>query len=230
MDGNGRWARRRGLPRLEGHRRGADSVSRITRFCRRIGIQALTLYAFSEQNWLRPAEEVEGLMRLLADYLERERSEILDNDIRLSAVGRVHRLPSLVRQPLEALIRDSARNEGMTLCLALSYGGREEIVDAARGLVQAAMEGRLAPDEVDEESLEQFLWTAHLPPVDLIIRTSGELRLSNFLLWHAAYAELYFTETLWPDFGEEHLLEALKAFASRQRRFGRLVSAEEAGS
>ena len=228
MDGNGRWAKRRGLPRLAGHREGSKAVSRITRFCRKIGIEALTLYAFSEQNWMRPPEEVEGLMHLLAEHLERERPEILENGIRLTAIGRVHRLPRMVREPLEALIRDSADNTGMTLCLALSYGGREEIVDAARDLVREVVEGRLEPDELDEDVLERFLWTSHLPPVDLIIRTSGELRLSNFLLWHAAYAELYFTEVLWPDFREEHLLRALQAFASRERRFGRVPSAEEA--
>lgn len=222
MDGNGRWAERRGLARIEGHRQGARSVSRITRSCRKLGIRALTLYAFSEQNWFRPVGEVEALMHLLAEYIERERDEILDNGIRLSTVGRVHRLPEMVREPLLDLIDASSSNDRMDLCLALSYGGREEIVDAARNMASAVREGTLDPSRVDEDIMAGYLWTAHLPPVDLIIRTSGELRLSNFMLWHAAYAELYFTETLWPDFGEPDLLAALEDYSRRQRRFGRV--------
>ncbi len=187
-----------------------------------MGIRALTLYAFSEQNWFRPVEEVEALMHLLADYIESEREEILDNGIRLTTIGRVHRLPEMVRKPLIGLMEASRYNRSMDLCLALSYGGREEIVDAAKNLASAVRDGTLEPAAVTEEVVAGYLWTAHLPPVDLIIRTSGELRLSNFLLWHAAYAELYFTETLWPDFDERHLVAAFEDYAHRQRRFGRV--------
>jgi len=221
MDGNGRWAQGRGLPRTEGHRQGADSVRRITRSCRRLGIQALTLYAFSEQNWNRPVEEVEALMELLRQYLLDERSEILENDIRLTTIGDTDHLPDHVREPLDELIEASAGNQSMILCLALSYGGREEFIAAVRSLADAVQAGQLEPSAVSEELVGQHLWSAHLPPLDLLIRTSGEQRLSNFLLWHAAYAELYFSPTLWPDFDESHLREALEAFRLRERRFGR---------
>jgi undecaprenyl diphosphate synthase len=220
MDGNGRWAKSRGLPRAEGHRRGADSVRAVTRASRRIGIRALTLYAFSEQNWNRPPDEVEALMNLLRDYLLSERAEILDHDIRLTTIGNTAHLPGLVREPLEELIRVSASNQSMDLCLALSYGGREEITAACTLLAERVRAGQLDPAELTDEAISASLWSSHLPPVDLIIRTSGEQRLSNFMLWHAAYAELYFTPTLWPDFGEVHLREALAAFEARERRFG----------
>lgn len=222
MDGNGRWAESQGLPRLEGHRRGAKSVREVTRACRRLGVRALTLYAFSEQNWFRPSSEVDALMTLLGQYIRGERREILDNDIRLSAIGRVRKLPDAVRRPLESLMAESENNQGMDLCLALSYGGREEIVDAVRSLVTAARLGKVQEGQVDESLIAEHLWTSHLPAVDLIIRTSGELRLSNFLLWHAAYAELYFTDTLWPNFGETQLIEAFREFSRRNRRFGRV--------
>jgi undecaprenyl diphosphate synthase len=222
MDGNGRWAKRRGLPRIEGHRKGADSVRDITRACRELGLQALTLYAFSSQNWDRPVEEVRMLMALLRDYLVDERAEILDNNIRLTTIGEVSRLPDFVREPLDALKRDSARNTGMTLCLALSYGGREAIVDAARRLVERVQSGELRMLDVNMLSFEEALCTsqAALPPLDLVVRTSGEQRLSNFLLWEVAYAELYFTETMWPDFRRDELYEALATFQGRERRFG----------
>src|SRR5689334_23069623 len=185
MDGNGRWAKKRGLPRIEGHRRGAESVRDITRASREIGIQALTLYAFSSQNWDRPIEEVRMLMALLRDYLYDERPEILDNNIRLTTIGDVSRLPDFVREPLDALKRDSAANTGMTLCLALSYGGREAIVDAAKKLVEQVQAGELRMLDVNMLSFGEALCTARagLPPLDLVIRTSGEQRLSNFLLW-----------------------------------------------
>jgi undecaprenyl diphosphate synthase len=220
MDGNGRWAKRRGLPRIEGHRKGADSVREVTRASRELGIQALTLYAFSSQNWDRPIEEVRMLMALLRDYLVDERAEILDNGIRLTTIGNIDRLPDFVREPLEALKSDSAQNTGMTLCLALSYGGREAIVDAARGLVEQVLAGEIRPQDVNELSLGEALSTRALPPLDLVIRTSGEQRLSNFLLWEVAYAELYFTDTLWPDFKRADLMDAIAAFQGRERRFG----------
>jgi undecaprenyl diphosphate synthase len=225
MDGNGRWAESRGLPRLEGHRIGSESVREVTRTARRVGVEALTLYAFSSQNWARPADEVAGLMELLRDYLLKERAEILDNNIRLNAVGELTRLPQYVREPLEALRAASAQNTGMVLTLALSYGGREELVHAARALAAQVARGELTPDDITEARLEQALWSQPLPAVDLVVRTSGEARLSNFMLWQSAYAELMFVETLWPDFRTRELLECLQAFQSRERRFG-LTSAQ----
>ena len=220
MDGNGRWAKRRGAPRIEGHRKGADSVREVTKAARELGVGALTLYAFSSQNWDRPIEEVRMLMALLRDYLVDERAEILGNDIRLTTIGNLERLPDFVREPLLELQAASAGNQGMTLCLALSYGGREAIVDAARALVESVLAGELRPQDVNELSLAEALCTRALPPLDLVIRTSGEQRLSNFLLWEAAYAELYFTDTLWPDFKRADLMDAIATFQGRERRFG----------
>jgi undecaprenyl diphosphate synthase len=192
----------------------------VTRAARKLGLPALTLYAFSAQNWNRPPDEVSGLMDLLRDYLQRERPEIMDNRIRLHAIGELDRLPSRVRDPLEELRRDSAGNSDMVLTLALSYGGREEIVAMARKVAEDAHAGALRPDQVDAEAVEERLWTAGLPPLELVVRTSGEVRVSNFLLWQLAYAEIHLTETLWPDFGEEALLVALDDFQNRERRFG----------
>jgi undecaprenyl diphosphate synthase len=220
MDGNGRWAEKRGLPRIEGHRVGADSVRDVVRASRELGLQALTMYAFSAQNWARPADEVRALMQLLRDYLLGERAEIMDNDIRLQSIGDVERLPPMVREPLDALVADSANNTHMTLNLALSYDGRASIVAAARRVAEAAVRGEV---EVARLSVEQFgshMSTADLPELDLLIRTSGERRISNFMLWELAYAELYFSDTLWPDFRREHLYRALADFGSRERRFG----------
>ena len=221
MDGNGRWAQEHGLPRVEGHRQGAKAVREVVRAAREIGLRALTLYAFSAQNWQRPVEEVATLMQLLRDYVVEERDEIMDNDIRLVAIGDVDRLPPFAKEPLDALVRDSAENRGMTLCLALSYGGRESIVAAARAMAEAVADGRLSPDDVTEERLTSQLQTSGLPQLDLLVRTSGEERLSNFLLWEAAYAELYFTDTYWPAFGKTELYQALESFRGRERRFGR---------
>ncbi len=215
MDGNGRWAEARGLPRVAGHREGSESVRAVTREARRVGLQALTLYAFSMQNWARPALEVEALMRLLAEYLESERRELMENQIRLHAVGELERLPRYVRDRLDAAMAESHEQKGMVLTLALSYGGREEIVQAAR---RAARER--GPDGVDAASLEAALWTEGLPELDLLVRTSGERRISNFLLWQAAYAELYFSDALWPDFRELELLKAIDDYQGRERRFG----------
>jgi undecaprenyl diphosphate synthase len=220
MDGNGRWAKRRGLPRIEGHRKGADSVREVTRAARELGIQALTLYAFSSQNWDRPLEEVRMLMALLRDYLVDERAEILDNGIRLTTIGNIDRLPDFVREPLFELKDASANNTGMTLCLALSYGGREAIVDATRKVVEQVQAGEIRTQDVNELSFAEALCTRTLPPLDLVVRTSGEQRLSNFLLWEAAYAELYFTDTMWPDFKRADLMDAIAAFQGRERRFG----------
>jgi undecaprenyl diphosphate synthase len=221
MDGNGRWAQTRGLPRLEGHRKGSDSVRAVTRASRKLGLPALTLYAFSAQNWDRPPLEVEGLMDLLRDYLAGEEAEIMDNGIKLHAIGQLDRLPARVLEPLDRLRDLSKDNTEMTLTLALSYGGREEIVHMARQVAEDVARGTLRADDIDAAAVEDRLWTAGLPPLELVVRTSGEIRVSNFLLWQLAYAELHLTETLWPDFGEQDLLVALDDFQKRERRFGK---------
>lgn len=231
MDGNGRWARQQGLSREEGHERGADSVRTVVRAARELGIDALTLFAFSSQNWDRPPHEVYHLMELLRRYLIEERGEILDNDIRLVTVGETHRLPAYVREPMVELIEASAQNKSMVLCLALSYGGREMITDAVRRIARAVAAGELDPATIDGKVIESQLDSSRLlPPLDLLIRTSGERRISNFFLWEAAYAELFFTEVLWPEFGRGHLLEAIEDFSRRERRFGLVPeTSEEAG-
>jgi len=225
MDGNGRWAQQRNLPRLDGHRVGAESVRDITRAARQLGIQALTLYAFSSQNWARPAAEVAGLMQLLREFLIDERAEILDNGIRLEALGDVERLPAIVREPLDELRAVSRGNTDMVLTLALSYGGRESIARAARAAARDVASGALAPEQLDVAKLGSYLPTAALPPLDLLIRTSGELRVSNFMLWELAYAELVFVDVLWPEFRRQHLYKCLEEYAARERRFG-LTSAQ----
>lgn len=220
MDGNGRWAEARGLPRIEGHRRGSDSVREVTRCARRLGLEALTVYAFSAQNWSRPADEVAGLMDLLREYLLKEREEILSNGIRLHAIGDLDKLPQYVRAPLEALRAESKEHRSMTLTLALSYGGREELVAMAAQVAQQVAAGQLRPSQIDEACVDSLMWTASLPPVDLVIRTSGECRLSNFMLWQSAYAELVFSPVMWPDFRAPALLECIENFQQRERRFG----------
>ncbi|HEY3448524.1 MAG TPA: isoprenyl transferase [Myxococcales bacterium] len=216
MDGNGRWAEAHGQPRIAGHREGSQSVRAITRLARRIGVKALTVYAFSSENWKRPVEEVAALMDLLREYLLSERSEIMDNGIRLNALGNLDRLPHFVREPLDALMADSRGNREMVLSLALSYGGREEILSACRALLRDGVD----PDALDEKTFAARLSTFDLPDPDLIIRTSGEQRISNFLLWQAAYSELLFTPVAWPDFREEAFLTALVEYQGRERRFG----------
>lgn len=215
MDGNGRWAQQQGLPRLEGHRRGARSVREVVRAARRLGLQALTLYAFSEQNWERPLEEVQGLMQLLHDYVIDERTEILENGIRLQAIGNISRLPEYVLRPLSSLIAESAHNQDMVLSLALSYGGQESLADAMQKLARDAAQGSLDPEQIRDEDLTARLKTAGLPQVDLMIRTSGEQRTSNFLLWESTHARFYATSVLWPDFGKADLLAALSVYRSQ---------------
>jgi undecaprenyl diphosphate synthase len=229
MDGNGRWAEARGLSRVEGHRVGADSVRDITRAARQLGLEAITLYAFSSQNWARPAEEVGALMELLRDYLESEHDEIMDNGIRLDAIGDVEKLPPLVAEPLGALRAESANNTSMTLTLALSYGGRESIARAVASLARDVKAGALDPAAVDVDAFSQYLPTHRLPPLDVLIRTSGEQRVSNFMLWEIAYAELIFVDVMWPDFRRQHLYAALEEYARRERRFG-LTSKQVADS
>jgi len=223
MDGNGRWAAARRLPRTRGHAAGVESVRTITRACARRKVRQLTLYAFSEENWKRPRREVSLLMRLLRRFLVAERGEIMENDIRLTAIGRLHRLPDDVRTELEKSRELSRNNGGMVLNLALSYGGRQEIVDAARAIAVRVKAGELEADDITEEVVAAHLYQPSMPPPDLLIRTAGELRVSNFLLWQISYAELYVTPTCWPDFREEELDEALRAYANRVRKFGGLV-------
>lgn len=221
MDGNGRWAMRRGLSRIEGHKRGKAAVQAIVEAAAELGLEYLTLYAFSTENWQRPANEVRALMSLLRRYLRTELHKLMKNGIRLQAIGDLSRLPVAVRRELENVIRTTRENTGLTVVLAVSYGGREEIVAAARALASTVLEGRLALQEINECTLTQRLWSAGIPDPDLLIRTSGEFRLSNFLLWQLAYTEIYVTETLWPDFDREEFYRALADYQGRERRFGR---------
>jgi undecaprenyl diphosphate synthase len=220
MDGNGRWARRRHLPHAFGHRRGAKSVDIITQYCARLGIEALTLYSFSTENWKRPPEEINALMDLLCKYLQSKYKKLQDNDIRLNAIGRLEALPMAVRSVLFDVMKKTAANKKMVLTLALNYGGRQEITDAARALAADARDRRIAPEDIDEALFAGYLYTRGLPEIDLLIRTSGEFRLSNFLLWQLSYAEIVITKTLWPDFGKKDLDDALGQYCKRDRRFG----------
>ena len=221
MDGNGRWANRRNMPRVAGHRAGIDPVRNTVESCARLGITALTLYAFSVENWKRPRHEVETLWRLLRFYLRRELPELMENNIRLVAIGRLEALPKQVRQELEAVMEATAGNNGLIVNLAINYGGRAELVDAVNALLdQARIEGTLDRLQVKEEDIASKLYTAKIPDPDLLIRTSGEMRISNFLLWQIAYSEIYVTETLWPDFKRSDLLRAILDYQKRDRRFG----------
>ena len=227
MDGNGRWAQRRGLSRLEGHRRGKEAVRNIVDTSREIGLSYLTLYAFSSENWQRPAQEVRALMGLLNRYLRTELRRMMRYNIRLQSVGDLERLPANVRKSLLDVIAATKENTGLTVVLAIRYGAREEIVAAVQALAEAVRTGQLDPQEIDEQAIHKTLWTADIPDPDLLIRTSGEFRISNFLLWQLAYTELYVTETLWPDFDRDAFLQALAEYQRRDRRFGR--TAEQRG-
>ncbi len=220
MDGNGRWAKKQNLNRISGHLKGVDAVRDVVTFCRELGIKVLTLYAFSIENWQRPKEEVAALMGLLKDYLRKEREEMIKNNIRLSAVGRLEDLPPDVRAALDETMKITEKCDGMILNLALSYGGRSEILHAVHGILSDLRNNKIKEGEIDLLSFPQYLWTRGLPDPDLLIRTSGESRISNFLLYQIAYAELYLTETLWPDFNREELLKAIADYQSRERRFG----------
>jgi undecaprenyl diphosphate synthase len=220
MDGNGRWAKQRRLPRVEGHRNGVESVRAAVRVAGEIGVKYLTLYAFSVENWNRPKDEVDTLMKYLARFLKSEIAELNRNNVRLDAVGQIYRLPEFVQDQLEKTKAALAKNNGLTLILALSYGGRTEIVDAARSMAQKVKDGQLEPAEITEQIVSQHLYTCHYPDPDLLIRTSGEMRISNFLLWQISYAELVVTPTLWPDFRKPQFFEALEEYTRRHRRFG----------
>lgn len=223
MDGNGRWAEARGLARIKGHRAGAESVRAVTRHAARLGLEQLTLFAFSTENWKRPRHEVTYLFRLLRRYLVEERGELMDNGIRLTSIGRVDAMPAYVTDALEETRALTASNPKMTLCLALNYGGRTEIVDAARRVAADVAAGRLAPGDVDEAALASRLYQPAMPPLDLLVRTAGEQRVSNFLLWQLSYAELLVVDTPWPEFREDELESALAEYGTRERRFGGLV-------
>jgi undecaprenyl diphosphate synthase len=223
MDGNGRWAKERGLPRTEGHRRGADAVRRTVEACVEMGVEFLTLYAFSSENWQRPKSEVEALMKLLDLFLRTKLEEMLRNNVRFQAIGRLTNLPGRCQEALHGAIARTAENTGLTLILALSYGGREEIVDGVKSIVRHVQEGHLDPAMITPEVFGKHLYTRYWPDPDLLIRTSGEMRLSNFLLWQISYSELWVTKKLWPDFGKEDLVEAFDDFWRRHRRFGGLA-------
>ena len=224
MDGNGRWARQRNFPRILGHRAGVSVVRTTAETCARMGIETLTLYAFSVENWKRPRHEVEGLWRLLRYYLRRELTTLMKNDIQLVAIGRVESLPTPVQDDLQRVMDTTSHNRGMRLNLAINYGGRTEIVDAVNAMIDnARLEGTLESLEVTEDTIASHLYTSGLRDPDLLIRTSGEMRISNFLLWQIAYSELYVTDTLWPDFTRMNLLEAVLDYQNRERRFGGIM-------
>jgi undecaprenyl diphosphate synthase len=226
MDGNGRWALRRGLNRCEGHRRGKDSVRAIVEAARELRIPFLTLFAFSNENWRRPASEVRFLMQLLHRFLITEAKRLMKRGIRVLTVGEASRLPASVQRALAKMVEMTAGNRDMTVVLALSYGGRQDLAGAAKRIAEAVAAGRLQPNEIDEDLLARELMTAGIPDPDLLIRTSGEQRISNFFLYQLAYTELYFTDKLWPDFREKDLLEAIAAYQARERRFGALETAD----
>lgn len=226
MDGNGRWALDRGMERIEGHRRGADVVREITTYARELGLQYLTLYSFSAQNWRRPPLEVAALMELLHDYCVSELPTLMKNDIRLSVIGDLSRFPPRTRAAVQSTMDETHRNRSMTLTLALDYGGREEIVKSVKLLVEDVVAGRLSANAINEDTLAARLDTGDMPDPDLVIRTSGEKRVSNFLLWQLAYAELMFTDVRWPDFDRAELARSLREFALRDRRFGATTSAQ----
>jgi undecaprenyl diphosphate synthase len=220
MDGNGRWAQRRGQPRIFGHRHGADTVRQIVTECARLRIEVLTLYSFSMENWKRPADEVEFLMALLEEFLEGERRTMMENNVRFAHIGRREGLPQPVLDQLDRATRQTSGNTGLTLALAINYGSRAEIVDAVRRIAAEVRTGSLTPEAIDEETITNHLYTASLPDPDLLIRTAGEMRISNYLLWQISYAELYVSDVCWPEFDVNELHKSLRAFAGRKRKFG----------
>ncbi|MDF1850889.1 MAG: isoprenyl transferase [Verrucomicrobiales bacterium] len=224
MDGNGRWAKQRDLPRREGHRAGAQSVETCLETCGEIGVEYLTLYAFSSENWKRPEAEVSALMGLLAHFLKEKTPSLMKNNIRLQVIGQWEKLPESNQRALRKTMEKTAKNDGLTLVVALSYGSREEVVGATRALMQKAIDGEIKPEDVDATIFSEHLDTAGMPDPDLLIRTSGEYRISNFLLWQISYSEIYITKDYWPDFRREHLLEAVGEYQCRQRRFGGIES------
>ena len=224
MDGNGRWAKKRGLPRIMGHKEGAESVRVITESCAEMGIKYLTFYAFSTENWKRPEPEVKFLMSMLDSYLKRERVTIMKNNIRFKSIGDRKKLPAVVVKKINMLEKESAKNTGLTMILALNYGSRDEIKNVVVKIAKKVKKGETAPSEITEKMIEENLYTKGVPDPDLMIRTSGEMRISNFLLWQLAYSELYITATLWPDFRKKELVAAIENYQARDRRFGGLTN------
>ena len=224
MDGNGRWAQRQGLPRIEGHRRGVASVRRTTEECSRLGIEQLTLYCLSSENWKRPQEELDFLMHLLEQYMIEERSTIMQNNIRVSTIGRREGIPEAVRRETDKTIEMSQSNSGTRLCLAINYGGRAELIDTVRRIAEEVHAGQLVPQDITEETIDARLYTAGMPDPDLLVRTAGEMRISNYLLWQISYAELWVTDRCWPEFREKDLHECIRDYSARERRYGGLSS------
>ena len=222
MDGNGRWAQQQGKERIEGHLRGVETVRDVMNACNDFGIQVLTLYCFSSENWKRPPQELDFLMTLLTKYLIGERETLVENNLRVRVIGRRDGLPAGVQEEIEETLKACEQCDGMTLCLAINYGSRTEMVDAIRDIAEHCRDGKIQADEIDEKMVSQSLQTQGLPDPDLLIRTSGEMRISNFLLWQISYAEIWVTPTLWPEFGKESLAEAIRDFSNRNRRFGGL--------
>lgn len=226
MDGNGRWAKRRGLPRIAGHRQGVNSVRRIVEECCRLGVECLTLYCLSSENWKRPKSELDQLMSLFRRYLVQERPTMMKQNVRLRMIGRREGLPADVQKEMDVSLEMTSHNTGMNLCLAVNYGGRGEIVDAVKAMAAKVVAGEMTLDEVDEAAVSDHLDTRGLPDPDLLIRTAGEFRISNFLLWQVSYAEIHVTETCWPDFGEAELQAAIADFSRRERKFGAVLNGE----
>jgi undecaprenyl diphosphate synthase len=222
MDGNGRWARRRGFTRIRGHTKGANAVTEVTRACSQKHVKQLTLYAFSQENWKRPQREIKFLMRLLKNYLIKERKEIKEDNIRLTAIGRLDGLPEDVQGELTISLEESKNNTGMILCLALNYGGRSEIIDATKKIAKDVKLGKISLEGITEETFTKYLYMPNMPEPDLLIRTGGEVRISNFLLWEISYTEIWFTPVCWPDFNQAHLEEAIEHYSRRELRFGGL--------
>jgi undecaprenyl diphosphate synthase len=222
MDGNGRWAQSHGLPRIEGHRRGANSVRKISEACRELGVSYLTLYCFSNENWKRPKDELDFLMGLLKTYLIQERPTLIKNDIRLTIIGRRQGIPDDVQAEMDRSIEISKAGKSLTMCLAINYGSRQEILDAVQSIARDVEQGKLCSSDIDETTIANRLYTANMPDPDLLIRTSGEMRISNYLLWQISYSELWITKKAWPEFGKEDLVQAIRDFNNRDRRFGGL--------
>lgn len=221
MDGNGRWAKARNMERSYGHRYGVDAVRTVTEAASELGLKYLTLYTFSTENWNRPDDEITALMSLMVMAIERETPDLIKNNVRLQAIGDLSRIPAEVKERLDKCVEDTSKGTGVTLVLALSYSSRWEITEAARNISRAVAEGKMSADDITEDTVSGFLATREIPDPDLLIRTGGEIRISNFLLWQLAYAELYFTDEFWPDFGKESLYKAICSYQSRERRFGK---------
>lgn len=221
MDGNGRWAKKRGIPRTFGHKKGAENVVKITRSMKESGVKYLTLYAFSTENWQRSKDEVDALMQLLNEYLDKELKEIMENNVRIVFIGERYMLSDDIQKKMHFLEAESAKNSDLTLCIALSYGSRQEILSAVKNIARKVQNNQISIEDISQDTFSDELYTKDIPDPDILIRTSGEQRISNYLLWQIAYTELFFTDTLWPDFGKDELLDIIKKFTSRERRYGK---------